>query len=674
MAEWYYGRKGQHSGPVTQEQLQTLLRSGRLKRTDLVWHDGLPEWAAVDQVPELKTAAAEASAKVWFYGQGGQQQGPASLLELRQYLATGRIAPDWLVWKDGMAEWTAAANVPELSAVARTNSAATRPQTKKTRPTSRPTVPVADSDLVAGFRQESKPIAAGEEIRGLFKRAKTKVRAKKLQFEIAGMEKTLRTEYIAAGQQTLESGGSDVNLKEERAALQQLLSEIRERQDRLDAVASSSGTGSIRRELQTEIDSLNEQSQEVFHTIGQKAFAAGTLSPEPTGKISNLESVVGERRAALESLSPHETASAGSASSRWLIGSGVALAVCAVIGLVVWGGLALYGTAFGDRLAAFRYVVPTDSDTLLFLDAQILETEAYKSLAERVDSERLDPGKDATLALTTIGAYSAKDKKVPIVGATLASNEVRLPKDEMKKLKKREHAGENYWVSEEDASNTLTFYRNPDGHFGFVMETLSSSGLTVDDLSEKTKELIDQIQKQHETKAFGELSKWVSLVPGPQLINVQTEPREYDTQTGEDLVRQLVDHIMYRQEVKVDLSEVSTALGYLKPENTPAQIDDKVKALIATLTLDEEIHAEERAYFSSETNAKDFLELLETKISDSRTTVKDKDFQGSEHLKLNVRKVLNSVEIRREEACVILQYDVPLRLISKLLDDTQDKE
>lgn len=53
----------------------------------------------------------------WFYGVGGQQQGPVSLAGLRAEVAAGRITPDTLVWKRGMHEWTAASKLAELSSI-----------------------------------------------------------------------------------------------------------------------------------------------------------------------------------------------------------------------------------------------------------------------------------------------------------------------------------------------------------------------------------------------------------------------------------------------------------------------------------------------------------------------------------------------------------------------------
>ncbi|MCC5946128.1 MAG: SPFH domain-containing protein [Bernardetiaceae bacterium] len=47
----------------------------------------------------------------------GQQQGPFDMNALRQMAQSGQLTKDVLVWKDGMAGWTAAGQVPELTPV-----------------------------------------------------------------------------------------------------------------------------------------------------------------------------------------------------------------------------------------------------------------------------------------------------------------------------------------------------------------------------------------------------------------------------------------------------------------------------------------------------------------------------------------------------------------------------
>ena len=50
---WYYRIDDQQFGPTATAELQKLIGEGRLGRTDIVWRDGLLDWLAVEEVPEL---------------------------------------------------------------------------------------------------------------------------------------------------------------------------------------------------------------------------------------------------------------------------------------------------------------------------------------------------------------------------------------------------------------------------------------------------------------------------------------------------------------------------------------------------------------------------------------------------------------------------------------------
>jgi len=47
----------------------------------------------------------------------GQQSGPFDMSSLQGFVTGGQVKPDTLVWKQGMAQWTPAAQVPELSSL-----------------------------------------------------------------------------------------------------------------------------------------------------------------------------------------------------------------------------------------------------------------------------------------------------------------------------------------------------------------------------------------------------------------------------------------------------------------------------------------------------------------------------------------------------------------------------
>jgi hypothetical protein len=52
-ALWYYRIDDQQFGPTATAELQKLIGEGRLGQTDIVWRDGLLDWLAVEEVPEL---------------------------------------------------------------------------------------------------------------------------------------------------------------------------------------------------------------------------------------------------------------------------------------------------------------------------------------------------------------------------------------------------------------------------------------------------------------------------------------------------------------------------------------------------------------------------------------------------------------------------------------------
>ncbi len=53
----------------------------------------------------------------WFAGIGGAQQGPYDLAALGAQVRGGAVTRETLVWRDGMAQWTPAGQVPELGAL-----------------------------------------------------------------------------------------------------------------------------------------------------------------------------------------------------------------------------------------------------------------------------------------------------------------------------------------------------------------------------------------------------------------------------------------------------------------------------------------------------------------------------------------------------------------------------
>jgi len=55
--QWYYAHQGQQAGPVSIEQLRQLAASGQLQPSDVVWKQGMAAWTAANTVEGLFSAA-----------------------------------------------------------------------------------------------------------------------------------------------------------------------------------------------------------------------------------------------------------------------------------------------------------------------------------------------------------------------------------------------------------------------------------------------------------------------------------------------------------------------------------------------------------------------------------------------------------------------------------------
>jgi hypothetical protein len=151
---WFYARDGQQRGPLSVDQLKQMAFAGKLAPTDLVWQQGMASWVAAHSVrdlfpanrpvatprPERQGRAGPATPPLvpvsivppvvprtsdpsWYYMRHGQRGGPVSRGQLQQLIATGKLGPSAMVWQTGMANWVAAASVPNLVAASAAASA-----------------------------------------------------------------------------------------------------------------------------------------------------------------------------------------------------------------------------------------------------------------------------------------------------------------------------------------------------------------------------------------------------------------------------------------------------------------------------------------------------------------------------------------------------------------------
>jgi hypothetical protein len=75
MADWYYSKGGQQSGPVSEDQMRQMVASGQVGGPDLIWRDGMANWLPVSQVPEFGGGGAPAAAAAPAYGAPQPQYG-----------------------------------------------------------------------------------------------------------------------------------------------------------------------------------------------------------------------------------------------------------------------------------------------------------------------------------------------------------------------------------------------------------------------------------------------------------------------------------------------------------------------------------------------------------------------------------------------------------------------
>ncbi len=75
--EWYYADSGQRVGPITENDLQSLYVSGKVRSDTLVWTAGMPEWqqlSAAQPFPSTPAATGQ------FCTECGKQHGSSDLL------------------------------------------------------------------------------------------------------------------------------------------------------------------------------------------------------------------------------------------------------------------------------------------------------------------------------------------------------------------------------------------------------------------------------------------------------------------------------------------------------------------------------------------------------------------------------------------------------------------
>jgi hypothetical protein len=132
MSSYYYAQNGQRHGPVPGARLKDLAAAGQLAQTDQICREGDTKWVMADQVKGLFAAEPEAVAVAeataaeapappraaagprFHYRHSGQQAGPVTLTQLKEFAAGGRLLPPDFVWQEGTKNWVPAARIDGL--------------------------------------------------------------------------------------------------------------------------------------------------------------------------------------------------------------------------------------------------------------------------------------------------------------------------------------------------------------------------------------------------------------------------------------------------------------------------------------------------------------------------------------------------------------------------------
>jgi hypothetical protein len=120
---WYFQNDESVIGPVSEEELKYLINGGTLGVSTLVRRGDDGPWLAAGEFDGLRDAQGQpattggSTAKIaeWYFNPKTQnKQGPVLWSALKDLAADGKLEPDDLVWKPGMAMWVPAARVRGL--------------------------------------------------------------------------------------------------------------------------------------------------------------------------------------------------------------------------------------------------------------------------------------------------------------------------------------------------------------------------------------------------------------------------------------------------------------------------------------------------------------------------------------------------------------------------------
>ena len=60
MADWFYGKDNTQHGPVSEQEIQSLMTSGKIDTNTIIWREGMGDWIPLKDVPEFQTLSNSA--------------------------------------------------------------------------------------------------------------------------------------------------------------------------------------------------------------------------------------------------------------------------------------------------------------------------------------------------------------------------------------------------------------------------------------------------------------------------------------------------------------------------------------------------------------------------------------------------------------------------------------
>lgn len=137
--EWYYAKHGEKQGPVSLADLRSMVVTGEVAQTDLVWRKGMADWIPAGQVPEISGVDSEPPANPVVSPASGSQipqaevgiAGPVAHERIPNYLVQSILVTILCCWPFGIPAIIAAAKVDGL--VARGDIAGAMDASKKAK-------------------------------------------------------------------------------------------------------------------------------------------------------------------------------------------------------------------------------------------------------------------------------------------------------------------------------------------------------------------------------------------------------------------------------------------------------------------------------------------------------------------------------------------------------------